>query len=125
MKVRTGGGAGLGAARRGASYVEVQVAFTVLGMALAGLAPIVVTQLRLMARIEADSGLWTTHYLEPAGEPWARKLGAAAAVKDAPGVLQDEPGGVAVNAVTIESPPVLGPGDAIRVVVVVTPVDPP
>jgi hypothetical protein len=41
------------APRRGLTYLEIQIAFAVLGVALSGLAPLAVAQLRLMERAEA------------------------------------------------------------------------
>lgn len=69
-----------GRARRGLTYLEVQAAFAALGVVLAGLAPAVVSQLRLMAAIDRrfPEG---THYLVPAGDPWASKLGADATIE--------------------------------------------
>jgi hypothetical protein len=87
--------------RAGFTYAEVQIAFAVLGISLAGLAPLVVAQLLLMERIEdqvyclypaeyelAPDGDGTTLVLRPrhpgAGEPtdeelWRRALGATSA----------------------------------------------
>jgi hypothetical protein len=93
--------------RAGFSLLEVQVAFVVLGIALAGIGPLVVMQLRLTKKIEARLDPKAVHYLIPPGgdfrldttstppqvvgfasssgreEAWARKLGAAASVRGA------------------------------------------
>jgi hypothetical protein len=58
--------------------LEVEVSMIVFGIALAGLAPLSVIQMKqirtLQARIEPD----TRYYLVPASDAWARRLGAAA-----------------------------------------------
>ncbi|MDX2036779.1 MAG: hypothetical protein SFX72_09010 [Isosphaeraceae bacterium] len=64
-------------ARRGFQLLDVQAALVVLGIALAGLIPIAVAQLRLIKRIESRSSLELVQFLVPESEPWARKLGAA------------------------------------------------
>lgn len=109
--------------RRGSSYLEVQVAFAVLGVALAGLAPILVAQLRLIDRIEARLEPDKDHYLVPATNPWMRKLGAAATITTSdPGDLPDPTptAGEARNVVAIEAIPAAGPGDTMAVTVLVT-----
>lgn len=72
MKYRTCGD------RRGFSYLEVQTALAILGVALAGLAPIMVVQLRLITKIEKRLKPSDTHYLIPAVDEWTKKLGASA-----------------------------------------------
>ncbi|APW64137.1 hypothetical protein [Paludisphaera borealis] len=81
--------------RRASTLLEVQIAFAVLGVGLAGLCPFVVMQYRqvrlLEQRFEADSyefknlgrpvetrTLGRVYYLVPWRNPWARKLTARA-----------------------------------------------
>ncbi len=67
-------------ARRGYSLLEVQVAFVVLGIGLAGLCPLVVIQSKQVRKLEARYKAATTYYLTPTVNPWARKLGVPAAL---------------------------------------------
>ncbi len=79
--------------RRGSSLLEVQIAFALLGIGLAGLCPFVVMQLRQLSSIESrlkastyvyhNVGMATStvqsnpnqgYYLVPWNNPWARKL---------------------------------------------------
>jgi hypothetical protein len=76
------------------SFLEVQVAFVLLGIALAGLFPLVVIYSRQLRNMEGRFSPGTTYYLAPPSDPWARKLGAAAQL------TQQDPGAAA-------SPPVL------------------
>lgn len=83
--------------RRASTLLEVQVAFAVLGVGLAGLCPLVVMQYRqlrlLEQRFEADvyefknlgrpvesRTLGRVYYLVPRKNPWARKLTTRALV---------------------------------------------
>jgi type II secretory pathway pseudopilin PulG len=68
-------------ARSGFTFLELQVAFVVFGIALAGLGPLVVMQLRQCERLEDRFNTTTTYYLDPSLDEWARKLGAAALVR--------------------------------------------
>jgi type II secretory pathway pseudopilin PulG len=74
-------------ARCGATLLEIQVAFAVLGISLAGLCPFVVMQLRQVRRLELRLQAQVvntrtgqvmlpgqTYYLVPWLNPWARKL---------------------------------------------------
>lgn len=74
--------------RRGFSMLEVQIAFTLLGIALAGICPLIVMQLKMSRKIQQGFNPQTayfhpgdTFYLVPPSDPWERKLGIAAAVK--------------------------------------------
>ena len=67
-------------ARLGFSYLELQVAFVLLGIALAGLGPMVVVQSKQLRRLESRFRDGTKYYLVPSDNPWARKLGAAASL---------------------------------------------
>jgi hypothetical protein len=88
--------------RAGFSLLEVQVAFVVLGVALAGFCPLVVMQLRMTRTLQAEFDPASTHDLVPssgtyafdgsgnlvgfasgntATDHWARKLGAMAAFR--------------------------------------------
>jgi hypothetical protein len=68
-------------ARAGFSFLELQVAFVVFGIALAGLGPLVVMQLRQCEQLEDRFNTKTTYYLNPSLDEWARKLGATALVQ--------------------------------------------
>ncbi|NQT13399.1 MAG: type II secretion system protein [Planctomycetes bacterium] len=69
------------AARKGFSFLELQVAFVLLGIALAGLVPLVVMQSKQLKRIEDRLSSQTTHYLAPSDSLWARKLGVPATIQ--------------------------------------------
>lgn len=66
--------------RRGTTYLEVQIAFTTLGLALAGFAPVIVAGQRIMSRVERQAPPATNAYIVPAGAAWSRKLGASASL---------------------------------------------
>lgn len=67
--------------RPGFSFLELQVAFVLLAIALAGLGPLVVMQSRQLKTLESRFSDQTTHYLVPPEDAWAAKLGAPAAVE--------------------------------------------
>jgi hypothetical protein len=67
--------------RAGYSFLELQVAFVLLGIALAGLGPLVVMQSRQLKMLEARFDHQTTYYLAPSANAWARKLGADASIQ--------------------------------------------
>jgi len=69
------------AAPSGFSLLELQVAFVLFGIALAGLGPLVVMQLRQIKMLETRFNDQTTYYLAPSTNAWARKLGAAASIQ--------------------------------------------
>ncbi len=69
------------ASRTGFSFLELQVAFVLLAIALAGLGPLVVMQSRQLRKIEGRLAPETTHYLVPPASVWARKLGASATLQ--------------------------------------------
>ncbi|MHC4179932.1 MAG: golvesin C-terminal-like domain-containing protein [Planctomycetota bacterium] len=68
------------AVRAGFSLLELQVAFVIFGIALAGLGPLVVMQSRQLQELESRFDDQTTYYLVPSTDAWARKLGAAASI---------------------------------------------
>jgi type II secretory pathway pseudopilin PulG len=70
--------------RRAFSLVEFNVAMVVLGMAVAGLFPLVVMFTRATKKMEQQVHLGTTCYLVPATDTWAQKLGAPAQITTAP-----------------------------------------
>jgi type II secretory pathway pseudopilin PulG len=87
--------------KRGYSLLEVQVAFAILGIGLAGLCPLVVMQLRQVRQLELrlqghvvqtsiSTGQSQTmlqgkeYYLVPWTNPWARKLSGSAQVLTSP-----------------------------------------
>jgi hypothetical protein len=74
----------------GFSLLEIEVAFVLLGITLAGLGPLVVVHLKHTAKMEQQFNTSTTYYLAPASDAWAltssdhawaRKLGASAALR--------------------------------------------
>lgn len=67
--------------RRGFSFLELQVAFLLLGIALAGLGPLVVMQSKQLRALEERFNDQDTYYLVPSPDAWARKLGAAATIQ--------------------------------------------
>ncbi len=67
--------------RSGFSFLELQVALVLFGIALAGVGPLVVMQLKQLEKIESRFSDRTTYYLVPTTDQWARKLGAAASIK--------------------------------------------
>jgi Tfp pilus assembly protein PilV len=87
--------------RRGSSLLEVQMAFAVLGIGLAGICPFVVMQLRQVRWLEQQlqgqvfnsrvgEAMWTnlgsdgrqgqTYYLVPWQNPWTQKLASSAPI---------------------------------------------
>ena len=68
------------AARPGFSFLELQVAFVLFGIALAGLCPLVVMQSKQLRQLENRLDDQTTYYLVPSTDAWAGKLGAAASI---------------------------------------------
>lgn len=66
--------------RSGFSFLELQVALVLLGIALAGLGPLVHMQLKQLEKIEGRFSDRTTYYLVPTTDQWARKLGATASI---------------------------------------------
>ena len=90
--------------RPGVSMLELQTAMVVFGILLTGLAPLVVMQLRQLKKLEQRFSDQTTYYLAPASDPWARKLGAAAAISStAPGTGTASGPGTVANTVQILS----------------------
>ncbi len=95
--------------RRGQSLLEVQVAFALLGIGLAGLCQLVVVQLRQVRVMEnrlqgqvvqysASKGTNTTmlpgqtYYLTPWQNIWARKLSGAAQIVGGSSAIPCDPG---------------------------------
>ena len=83
--------------RRGFSILEVQVAFILLGIGVAGVCPLVIIQVKLARRVAAgfEQNGWLrpvdaneparrTYLVAPA-ERWSRKLGATASLSATPG----------------------------------------
>lgn len=78
--------------RRGFSLLEVQVAFVLLGIAIAGVGPLVVMQMKLARKFENGFNPQTsyfrpgtTFYLVPRPDVWERKLGIAATLSQSAG----------------------------------------
>jgi hypothetical protein len=69
--------------RAGFTFLELQVAFLLLALALAALGPMVVMQSRHLAVLEDRLDESTTYHLTPVESGWASRLGAAAVVTDA------------------------------------------
>jgi hypothetical protein len=119
-------------ARRGYALLEVQVAFAVFGIGLAGLCPMVVAQIRLLHQLElrleaqvVGTSLITgqsqtlmqgsTYYILPWSNPWAQKLTGSAPILTSPtnpndpGPLQPapmaSPTAFPVTIVELDAPP--------------------
>lgn len=113
--------------RRGQSLLEVQVAFALLGIGLAGLCQLVVVQLRQVRAMEnrlqgrvvqysATKGTNTTtlpgqtYYLVPWQNIWARKLSGAAQVVPGASAIPCDPGpetpnwGTQVDVISVDAP---------------------
>jgi hypothetical protein len=126
-------GSGARRRRRGNSLLEVQVAFAVLGIGLAGMCQLVVVQLRqvrvLERRLQGQvvHSHWNggtsqimltanTYYLVPWQNPWTRKLAGAAQIVSGstsipcdPGLLKvpsSNPPSYPVNLVELDAPPI-------------------
>jgi type II secretory pathway pseudopilin PulG len=67
--------------RTGFSLLELQVAFIIFGLALAGLFPLVIMQSKQLSKVESRFNSATTYYLVPSSDPWVRKLGASATIQ--------------------------------------------
>ncbi len=89
--------------RTGVSLLEIQVAFVLFGVALAGLAPLSVMHLKQLRKIEDRLSDKNTYYLSPSSDLWARKLGAAAQIATVPGPGQEASASSAVLDVRILS----------------------
>lgn len=72
--------------RRGLSFLELQVAFIVFGIAMTGLFPLVTTYSKAVQSLERRVVPQVPCYLVPATSAWARKLGACACL------ITQEPG---------------------------------
>lgn len=70
-------------ARRGSSFLEVQVATIVFAIAMSGVAPLMVFNSRQAAALREQLPDSTPQYLVPTGQ-WQSKLGGGAEVHDAP-----------------------------------------
>jgi type II secretory pathway pseudopilin PulG len=62
---------------RAFSLLEVVFAFTLLGITLAGLVPLVVMQSRYVGKLEARLDPDAVQHLIPSGDSWARRLGVS------------------------------------------------
>jgi hypothetical protein len=108
--------------RNGTSLLELEVAFVVFGIALSGLAPLIVMQMRHAARLEQRFNDQSTYYLVPATDPWARKLGAAATITSTPPASTDPASTVPVNSVQILSLDKSFAGEDVTATVSLTPI---
>ena len=70
--------------RKGFTYMEVQIALLLFGIAVSGLVPMSVMQTRQTSALKERFDDETTHYLEPQSNDWARRLGAPAIVTETP-----------------------------------------
>lgn len=70
-------------ARSGFTLLELQIAFVIFTIAMAGLCPLVVMQSKHLRQIEDRFSNETTYYVIPSTDEWARKLGAGASIKTA------------------------------------------
>ena len=66
--------------RIGYSLLELQVAFVVFGIALAGMGPLVIMQSRQLQTLEGRFDDQTSYYLVPSTDAWTRRLGAPASI---------------------------------------------
>ena len=89
--------------RLGFSFLELQVAGVLLAVGLAGLAPLVVMQLKQTARVEARVPDEQPLYVVRSPEDWTRKLGASGRLSSTPPTLSAPSGGSAVNTVLLLS----------------------
>ncbi len=83
--------------RIGFSLLELQVAFVIFGIALAGLGPLVVMQSRQLRQFESRFDDQTAYYLVPSTDDWARKLGVPASIRT------EDPGAVAPSVTLIDN----------------------
>lgn len=67
--------------RKAFSLLELQVSFAVLGVAMAGMAPLLVVQSRQLRQLESEWKEGTVHYLIPEADAWARRLGVPTTCK--------------------------------------------
>jgi hypothetical protein len=92
--------------------LEVQVAFVLLGIALTGVGPLIVMQLKLSKKIERGFNPQTayfhpgsTFYMIPRANAWERKLGIAATLSASNSSSTGSSSGTAPTyAVTIVAP---------------------
>jgi hypothetical protein len=70
----------IGGCRPGFSLLEFEAALVLLGIALTGLFPLVAIYSKGVQTLEQRLPLPAVFYVVPSTDPWARKLGAAAAV---------------------------------------------
>jgi hypothetical protein len=114
--------------RWGYTLLEVQVAFILLGIGLAGVGPLVVLQVRLSGKMvqqgfNPQTGYFrpgTTYYLVPSSDAWERKLGVAATVQaTAPGASGATSPDLPAYVVSVVGPVQKGIGTE-NVIVVVT-----
>src|SRR5271168_2259390 len=89
--------------RRGYSMLEMEIAFGVFGVILAGLCPVVVAELRHVKKLESRFQPSVNYYVVPRPEPWTQKLaGTASVTTTAPsGSTTSAPS--VVNTVTVNS----------------------
>ncbi len=81
--------------RRGFSLLELEVAFIVFAIAMAGLCPLVVMQSKHLKKIEYRFSQNNVYYIKPSTDKWARKLGACASVQT------NDPGAAPTDAITV------------------------
>src|SRR4051794_10306475 len=81
--------------RKGFSLVELQVAFVVFAIGVAGVCSLVVMESKDLKKNEGGFSHETTYYLKPSSDSWARKLGASATL------LLDDPGSPSSGPVMI------------------------
>lgn len=109
--------------RAGVSLLELEAAFLVLGIALTGLAPLVVMHQRQVEKLEKRLNDSTTYYLTPSSDLWARKLGAAATITStAPDATAETTPTSPVNAVQVLSLEKSFAGEEVTVTVSLLPV---
>ena len=117
--------------RRGFSMLELEVSFAAFAIILAGLAPVVVAELKHVAKLESRFQASTAsrpaaiyYYVIPRPEPWARKLaGTASVTTTAPSGPATTPpvAHYSVTVTSLEASPTVEDATA---TVLVTPVSP-
>jgi hypothetical protein len=83
--------------------LEMEIAFAVFGVILAGLCPVVVAEYRHVKKLESRFRPGVPYYVVPRPEPWSRKLAGTASVTTTAPSGSGSSGATPVNAVTTSS----------------------
>jgi len=107
--------------RRGSTLLEVQVAVTMFGLALAGIGPLGIMYLKQVTALESRLSEETVYYLSPSSDRWVRKLGASAALSIVePEILAELPA-TTINNVSLLEVTIPTAGEAVSALVEVVP----